>query len=167
MPEGYIEVARRNPELQAWKVGAEETEAEQDQGKDAQGVGGGIEGRTREAEARRRRGAAAKPVAWSRSAVLQILPELRPRGSRVPAALHLKLQRQLFFEQSAACFKSDCTTTRTPSPRSENTPTSRTSAEKQPREAATPGWESRNQQVRRSCVTGRSAKAVAGARGES
>lgn len=33
-------------------MGAEEAEAEQDQGEDAEGVGGGIEGRTREAEAR-------------------------------------------------------------------------------------------------------------------
>lgn len=142
----------------------EEAEAEQDQGEDAEGVGGGIEGRTREAEARRRRGAAAKPLARPRSAVLQILPELRPRTSRVPAALHPKLQRQLLYR---ACFKSDCTTTRTPSPRSESTPASRTSREKQPHEAATPGWESRNQQVRRRRVPGRSAKAVAGARGDS
>lgn len=61
-------------------MGAEEAEAEQDQGEDAEWVGGRIKGRTREAEARRRRGAAAKPLARPRSAVLQILPELRPRG---------------------------------------------------------------------------------------
>lgn len=101
-------------------MGAVETEAEaeaeqgQDQGEDAEGGWGEIEGRTREAAAHRRRGAAAKPPAQLRSAVLQILLELRPRGSRVPVARHPKLQRQLGFNPSTACFKSDCTATQAP-----------------------------------------------------
>lgn len=133
-------------------MGAEEAEAEQDLGEDTEGVGGGNRGEDPGGGGAQKEGRSSQATSPPRSSVLQILPELRPRGSRARPRCSASQTSAAAPFQAFGCFlQSDCTTTGTPSG---STQLSRTNPGKQPRKAATPGWESRSQQVRRSPVPG-------------
>lgn len=141
-------------------MGAVETEAEakaeqdQDQGEDAEG--GGVRSRGGPGRRRRTEGGALQPshqpscgvlysrYSWSSGPADRASPSL---GILNFSGSSVSTHRLLASNQIAL-------RPRHLSPRSESTTPSRTRPRKQPREAATLGWECRSQQVRRSRVSG-------------